>query len=30
MAHVEKSYIFQKELVGTKDGNLFKDITRNL
>lgn len=26
MAHVEKYKIFQKELVGTKDGNPFKDI----
>lgn len=27
MAHVEKYKIFQKELVSTKDGNPFKDIT---
>ena len=27
MEHVEKYNIFQKELVGTRDGNPFKDIT---
>ena len=26
MEHVEKYKIFQKELVGTKEGNPFKDI----
>ena len=30
MEHVEKYKIFQKELEGTKDGNPFKDITRDL